>query len=159
MENELTIISNSAEETEKLGRTIGHIAKEGDVLLLNGPLGAGKTCLTQGIAHGLGIDAVTQSPTFTLIREYQGRLPLYHMDLYRLNFNEISDLGIEEYLYGYGLCVIEWAERGDAMMPEEAILFDIAYLDENKRRIVISGDSERAQEFINELKKDFEETK
>ena len=151
MLNEMTIISHNAEETEKLGRLIGSIVQEGDVLLLNGPLGAGKTCLTQGIAHGLGIDAVTQSPTFTLIREYEGRLPLYHMDLYRLNFSEISDLGIEEYLYGYGVCVIEWAERGDAMMPEEAIVFDISYLDENERKIVISGDSARAVDFVEEL--------
>lgn len=150
MDKEITLelFSNSREETLALGNTIGKIVQEGDVLLLSGPLGAGKTCLTQGIAQGLGIDAVTQSPTFMLIREYQGRLPLYHMDLYRLEFKELEELGLDEYLYGYGVCVIEWAERGDALMPEDSILVEISYIDENKRKILITG----KESFINQIK-------
>ncbi|OGN90046.1 MAG: tRNA (adenosine(37)-N6)-threonylcarbamoyltransferase complex ATPase subunit type 1 TsaE, partial [Chloroflexi bacterium RBG_13_46_9] len=88
--------------------------------LLVGQLGAGKTCLTQGIAWGLGIEEYTLSPSFVIMRELHGSLPLYHMDFYRLdNINEIADLGLDDYLYGRGVCVIEWAEKGMDILPDD----------------------------------------
>lgn len=102
-----------------MGVKIGKAARPGDVILLIGNLGAGKTCLTQGIARGLEITEPAQSPTFVLVREMSGRIPLYHIDLYRLgNISEIETLGIEEYLYGEGITVIEWADKGLELMPD-----------------------------------------
>jgi tRNA threonylcarbamoyladenosine biosynthesis protein TsaE len=147
-----TFISNSKEETIDFGDAIGRIASEGDVLLLRGPLGVGKTCLTKGVARGLGIDRVVQSPTFMLIREYQGRLPLYHMDLYRLVFKEIDELGLDEYLYGNGVCVIEWAENGEGLMPPDAIVISIEYIDDNRRKITVTDDNDT--DFIDRLQKE-----
>lgn len=109
-------VTDSPEETRELGRKLGKFASAGDIYLLVGQLGAGKTCLTQGIAWGLGIEEYTLSPSFVIMRELYGRLPLYHMDFYRLdNIKEIADLGLDDYLYGHGVCVIEWAEKGMAM--------------------------------------------
>lgn len=108
-----TFLSGSVEETHALGRVLGALALPGDVVLLSGPLGAGKTALTQGIGRGLGIALTVNSPTFTLLKEYEGRLPLYHFDLYRLDDPaEVYDLGFEDYFAGAGISVIEWAERG-----------------------------------------------
>ena len=91
---------------------MGELVQSGDIFLLTGDLGTGKTCLTQGIARGLGIEEYAFSPSFVIIREYHGRLPLYHIDFYRLdNIDEIADLGLEEYFYSKGVCVIEWAEK------------------------------------------------
>ncbi len=105
--NSLKLITHSPEETQELGRSIGKLALPGDIYLLVGQLGAGKTCLTQGIAWGLDIHEYTLSPTFVIMRELYGRMPLYHIDFYRLdNIAEISDLGLDDYLYGKGVCVI-----------------------------------------------------
>jgi tRNA threonylcarbamoyladenosine biosynthesis protein TsaE len=116
------IISTSTEETFKLGRKIGSLLQPGDLVAFTGDLGAGKTCCIQGIAVGLGVHdrkAVT-SPTYTLIHEYQGRIPLYHFDVYRLAREEdLYDLGYEEYFYGDGVTVIEWADRILSFLPDE----------------------------------------
>lgn len=104
----------SAEETHHLGRCLGHIIVEPAIILLSGDLGAGKTCMTQGIARGLGVpdDEAITSPTYTLMNQYEGRLPVYHFDLYRLaDSEEMDELGMEEYLPGEGVAVIEWADR------------------------------------------------
>ncbi|MEN8136345.1 MAG: tRNA (adenosine(37)-N6)-threonylcarbamoyltransferase complex ATPase subunit type 1 TsaE [Thermodesulfobacteriota bacterium] len=109
-------------DTEHLGRLLGEIARAGDVIILSGSLGAGKTTMTQSIGAGLGVPAncYITSPTFSLMHEYQGRLTLYHMDLYRLSSEEeIEDLGFLEYIYGDGLSVIEWPNRLGSLMPEE----------------------------------------
>lgn len=107
-----------AEQTRQFGCLLGQYAQVGDVVLLYGDLGAGKTMLTKGIACGLGIKRVVKSPTFTLIREYHGgRLPLYHMDLYRLEHSSALDLGIEDYLAGEGISVIEWPQFGRDVLP------------------------------------------
>lgn len=100
------------EATQALGYKLGTVLKAGDVLLLAGDLGAGKTTLTQGLAQGLGVTEFVNSPTFVIINEYDtGRLPLYHMDLYRVEDEaQLFDLGLEEYLFGKGICVIEWPE-------------------------------------------------
>src|SRR3989304_2198922 len=107
------IISYSPGQTRRIGARLGKLAASGDVVLLVGALGTGKTCFTQGVAQGLGINEYTSSPSFVLVREYRGRLPLYHIDLYRLErIEEIDQLGLDDYLYGNGVCVGEWAERG-----------------------------------------------
>jgi tRNA threonylcarbamoyladenosine biosynthesis protein TsaE len=103
------------------------MSRPGDVVLLSGPLGAGKTCLTQGIAKALGVHEDTASPSYVLLRELFGRIPLYHLDLYRLEFNEISELGLDDYLYGHGLCVIEWAEKGQPIMPKQHLQLILSY--------------------------------
>ena len=101
-----------------------------------GELGAGKTCLTQGIARGLDINEYTASPSFVLVRELYGRLPLYHMDLYRLdNAAEIADLGLDDYFYGNGVCVVEWADKAPDLLPPEHLRIEIEYLGENERRL------------------------
>ncbi len=128
------LVSHSPEETQQLGRRIGELAQGGDIFLLTGTLGAGKTCLTQGIAWGLDIKEYTLSPSFVLIRELHGRLPLYHIDLYRLDrIEEIADLGLDDYLYGNGVCVIEWAEKGLSILPLEHLLIQISYLGDSER--------------------------
>ena len=113
------LVTRSPAQTQRLGATLGGGAQPGTLLLLSGPLGSGKTCLTKGIARGLGIHEVVNSPTFVLVGEYQGRLPLYHVDLYRLeNLAEIAALGLDDYLTG-GVCVVEWAERAGDLFPAE----------------------------------------
>ena len=125
----LQIKSHSPEQTQLLGKRLGEIVQEGNVVLLEGDLGTGKTCLIQGIAHGLGIKQYAFSPSYVLIREYYGRLPLYHIDLYRLNnVEEIDDLGLEEYLYGNGICVIEWAKKGLPVLPRDYLLIELSYV-------------------------------
>jgi tRNA threonylcarbamoyladenosine biosynthesis protein TsaE len=107
-------ISHSPEETLQLGKSLGSSLILGDIILLNGDLGAGKTHLTQGICYGVGLDesSYIRSPTFTLINEYQGKLPIYHIDLYRINsLEEIYSLGLEEILFNHGITIIEWAEK------------------------------------------------
>ena len=125
----LKMKSNSPEQTQLLGKRLGEIVQEGDVVLLDGELGTGKTCLAQGIAHGLGIKQYAFSPSYVFIREYYGRLPLYHIDLYRINnIEEIDDLGLEEYLYGNGICVIEWAKKGLSVLPRDYLLIEFSYV-------------------------------
>jgi tRNA threonylcarbamoyladenosine biosynthesis protein TsaE len=135
----ICVISRGPEETQTLGRVIGEQAKAGDIILLSGPLGAGKTCLAQGIAQGMGVKEGTASPSYVLMREYQGRLPLYHMDLYRLDFAEIGELGLDDYLYGRGVCVIEWADKGAKLMPAEHLSLRLSYAGEQAREIEISS--------------------
>lgn len=113
---------DTIEKTEEFGKLIGENLKSGDVVCLNGELGAGKTTLTKSIAKGMGIDDYVTSPTFNIINEYYGKLNLYHFDTYRLeNVDEISYLGFDEYFYGNGVCVIEWADKIKDFLPEEYI--------------------------------------
>lgn len=137
------LVSRSPEDTQRLGHIIGAVAQAGDIVLLNGPLGAGKTCLTQGIALGLGVSEGTSSPSFVLMREFAGRLPLYHMDLYRLEGAEINELGLDDYIFGQGLCVIEWAEKGSVLMPEEHLSISLDYAGNDQRIIEISASGNR----------------
>jgi len=130
------LLSHSPEQTQHLGTCLGKLAKMGDVFLLTGNLGSGKTCLTQGIAWGLDVKEYAFSPSFVIVREYHGRLPLYHIDFYRLNrIEEIVDLGLDEYLYNKGVCVVEWAEKGLAVLPKENLLINLSYMSETERTI------------------------
>ncbi|MXY99500.1 tRNA (adenosine(37)-N6)-threonylcarbamoyltransferase complex ATPase subunit type 1 TsaE [Candidatus Poribacteria bacterium] len=116
--------TESPEETQALGEKVGKTLKRGDVIALIGDLGTGKTCLTQGIARGVGIasDEVVNSPSYILINEYRGRILIYHIDLYRLEDSaEIAELGLSEYIEGDGICIIEWAERMGDALPDTAI--------------------------------------
>ena len=128
-------------------------------MLLVGSLGAGKTCLTQGIAWGLGIVDYTASPSFVLMREYKGRLPLYHIDLYRLEcVEEVADLGLDDYLYGGGMCVVEWADRALNLMPPEHLLIELAYLSPRRRSLCLEPRGRRYCDLINGLKMEGQKT-
>ena len=148
------IVSRSPEQTQKLGVRIGELALPGDTFLLVGDLGAGKTCLTQGIAWGLNIKEYTLSPSFVVVRELHGRLPLYHIDLFRLNhIKEIVDLGLDDYLYGEGVCVVEWAEKGFSVLPVEHLVIQINYLSDTERSFQLKPNGKRYQKLLAQLKR------
>ena len=150
--NCFALTSHSPEQTQKFGVSIGELALPGDIFLMVGGLGTGKTCLTQGIAWGLGIKEYAVSPTFVLVRELYGRLPLYHIDLYRLDqIEEIVELGLDDYLYGNGVCVVEWAEKGLATLPVEHLLIQISYLSDTERRFRLTPNGQRYREMLNQL--------
>jgi tRNA threonylcarbamoyladenosine biosynthesis protein TsaE len=149
----LKLISRSPAETQSLGIRLGELALPGDIFFLSGNLGTGKTCLTQGIVWGLGSREYALSPTFVLMRQIEGRLTLYHIDLYRLDqVEEISELGLDDYLYGQGLCVIEWAEKGFSVLPAEHLLVKIDYLDDTGRRFEFLPRGKRYEKLIDQLK-------
>ena len=113
--------TNGPEETFALGKELGQKAKAGDVYCLNGDLGVGKTVFTQGFASGLGIEGPVNSPTFTILQEYEdGRLPLYHFDVYRIgDVEEMDEIGYEDCFYGEGVCLIEWSNLIEEILPEK----------------------------------------
>ncbi len=136
-----SMITRSPEETFALGAAIGAAAAPGTVVCLFGDLGSGKTKLTQGIAAGLSVPDtyVVTSPTFTYVNEYPGRLPLYHIDLYRISSpNELADLGWEEYIWAEGVVAVEWAERAGDYLPEKRINITITITSEDERRFDIT---------------------
>ena len=154
----LQLISHSAEQTQRLGMQLGELAQVGDVFLLSGTLGSGKTCLTQGIAWGLGVKEYASSPSFVIVREHHGRLPLYHMDLYRLDrAGEIADLGLDEYIYGNGVCVVEWAEKGMAVLPLGNLFIEFTYMSETERSLSLEPRGERYSQLLKSLKLDLKE--
>ncbi|MCL0091567.1 tRNA (adenosine(37)-N6)-threonylcarbamoyltransferase complex ATPase subunit type 1 TsaE [Dehalococcoidales bacterium] len=149
----LELISHSPEQTQRLGSRIGELALAGDIFLLVGKLGTGKTCLTQGIAWGLDIKEYALSPSFVIIRELYGRLPLYHIDFYRLeHIEEIVELGLDDYLYGNGVCVVEWAEKGLSLLPAEHLLIQISFLSDNERSFQLKPRGKRYLEILTQLK-------
>jgi tRNA threonylcarbamoyladenosine biosynthesis protein TsaE len=143
----LILISKKPMETLQIGRVLGAGLKRGDCVALKGELGAGKTCLTQGIASGLGVPDgyVVSSPTFTLINEYPGKeIALFHLDIYRLNGPaDLEEIGYREYLTKGGVVVIEWAEKVLGSIPKEALWVTLSYIDENVRKIEISDTTDR----------------
>jgi tRNA threonylcarbamoyladenosine biosynthesis protein TsaE len=132
--------TKTAQDTIDLGKKIGSKLQPNDVIALTGQLGAGKTTLIQGIAAGVGVKDYVTSPTFIIINEYAGRLPFYHVDLYRLDAGlDIADLGIEEYFACGGVCVIEWAERLKDLLPSKAEKIEIKIVSEQEREICVSS--------------------
>jgi len=136
----MKIISNSMEETIRIGQELAKKLKKGSLVALIGDLGSGKTVLTKGVAKGLGVKnpRYVNSPTFVIIKEYRGRLPLYHFDLYRLDRSSIIDAeNFEEYFYGDGVTVIEWADKIRYLLPKKHIEVKLSVAGESKRKIEI----------------------
>ena len=129
MPADITIYTHSAAATRQVGQIIGDAARPGDVYLLTGPLGAGKTCLTQGIARGLGVPGYARSPTFVLLTRYRGRLTLHHADLYRIDHPaEAWDLGLEDIITaGEDILIVEWADRAAGIFPDDALWIALDY--------------------------------
>lgn len=136
----ITFTTTSAEETVELGKKIGSFLKKGDIIAMQGTLGAGKTTITKGIAQALGINETITSPTFCLISEYEGKMPLYHMDVYRLDGAEdFANLGTEDMLYGEGVSIIEWSEKIMEELPHKTIILKLEPHDDGARTITIKN--------------------
>lgn len=143
-------ISKDPNDTFAFSKRLATLLLPGDVIALEGDLGAGKTTFTKGLANGLGIQRNVNSPTFTIIKEYQGRLPLYHMDVYRVE-DSFEDLGFDEYFEGDGVTVVEWAHLIEDQLPHELLTISI-YLDENQsRKLVLQPKGERYEELCKEI--------
>lgn len=152
----MVVKTYSSEETLLLGERLGLFLVAGDVLCLKGELGAGKTVFAKGVGRGLDVRDVVTSPTFTLINEYQGRLPFYHIDAYRLTGAEdMAGLGYEEYFYGFGVTLVEWAGQVAAALPDERldITFEVDPRMDNVREVRFSPWGERFCRLIEELGK------
>jgi tRNA threonylcarbamoyladenosine biosynthesis protein TsaE len=139
--------------THRLGQWLGEQARTGDTLLLSGDLGAGKTSLAKGLAEGLGVEEPVTSPTFTLLNEYRGRLPLFHFDFYRLEAPEIASMGLYEYwLEPRGVVAIEWPERlAPSLMPDDHLALTLSHAPDGGRRAAFSAVGRRAAQWLNEV--------
>lgn len=142
--------TNSDEESKEIAARLALLLKPGDVVTLEGELGAGKTTFTKGIAQGLGVKQMITSPTFTIVKEYDGRIPLYHMDAYRLEHSE-EDIGFYEYFHGAGLSVIEWANFIKDFLPSELLNIKISYRGEHARLIQFEAFGESYERMIKEF--------
>jgi len=149
-----SMITSSAEQTWRVGEKLGLLLKPGDVICLYGDLGSGKTNLSYGISRGLEVkDAYITSPTFTFVNEYQGRVPFYHIDLYRLKDTaELEGIGFEGYLDSGGATVIEWAERAEDALPDECLSIYLAYGENDRRELGFYAEGERYQAILEQLK-------
>ena len=145
------IRTNSAIETKNVAKKLGSLVSSGDVITLEGDLGAGKTTFTQGLAVGLDVKRNVTSPTFTIIKEYQGRLPLYHMDVYRLEDSD-EDIGFDEYFYGNGITIIEWAQFIEEFLPKNRLDIYIEVIDQDRRKIICQSSDSYYDTLIKELK-------
>ena len=135
-------LSHSSEETERIGETLGKTLRPGSVVAYRGGLGMGKTAFTRGLARGLGCAGRVTSPTFTIVNEYSGTVPLFHFDMYRLgSSDELFDIGWEDYLIRGGVCAVEWSEQAEEALPPGSVLVSIARAEgaENGRIITIEG--------------------
>lgn len=157
--SDAVLILDDLAATRNLGRLLGETARPGDIITLTGSLGAGKTTLTQAIGQGLLVEegCYITSPTFALLHEYPGRLPLYHMDLYRLaEEEEVEELGFADYIYGNGLTVIEWPDRLGSLMPEERLNIDLDFASETARKLRLTpygrGWAERLEGLLEKLR-------
>jgi len=150
--------SASPEQTRALGEAVGRLADAGDLIALTGELGTGKTLFVGGLARGLGVDPATyvSSPTFTIMHRYCGRLPLYHIDLYRIETPEaFASLGLDEYLAGDGVAAIEWAEHGWGCLPKEMLTFRLWHTGSDTRTIEIVPAGDRYLRLVRELMSEF----
>lgn len=152
----LTLQSDSDQETIEIGKHLGALLMAGDIIALVGELGSGKTWFTKGLALGLGVDGktVVTSPSFALVNEYDGKYTLFHIDVYRLeDLSEFISAGLEEYLYSDDVVAMEWADRWPEILPEQALKVQFTIIDDQRRRIVFSGHHSRAVELMAKLKK------
>ncbi len=151
----ITINSIDESQTKDIAAKLAGYLNAQDVLALYGDLGSGKTTFVKGIARGLNIkEKQVISPSFVLIRQYKGKLPLYHIDLYRLDYLEqVELLGYEEYFYGDGVCCIEWADKIEELLPREYLEIGIKFLSEHKRKITFKSKSDRYNNIIEKFKK------
>jgi tRNA threonylcarbamoyladenosine biosynthesis protein TsaE len=146
--------SRSPADTFRLGRRLGALLRPGDVIALAGELGAGKTCLIRGLAAGAGVprSAAVSSPTFTLVNEYPGRIPFYHVDLYRLGSeDEAEGLGLEECLGGAGVAAVEWADRFPSLLPEDVLWIRLTYKTPSRRTLAFDATGPHSQALIDAL--------
>jgi len=151
---QLSLHTENEKETHALGRRLGTLCENGDVILLSGELGTGKTCLVRGMAQGLDVAETPFSPSFVLVREYRGRLPLYHMDFYRIDKpEEVVDLAIEDYLNSGGVCAIEWAERAEGLLPRDALTITLSYVPsrEMARGLDLQASGDRHEKLLQAL--------
>jgi len=151
--NEWRLVIANQQETERLAAFIGEHSWQGQVIALDGDLGAGKTTFSKALAQALGVEGVVSSPTFTIIKEYEGRLlPFYHMDVYRLSLEEADELGLDDYFYGQGVTVVEWASLIEEIMPEQHLALYIEWIDEQQRCIQFRARGERYVQLLQQLK-------
>ena len=149
MSADFHLVTESPEETQRIGRLLGEECAGGEAFFLVGPLGSGKTCFTQGLAWGLGVEEYAHSPTFVLVTEYHGRLPLYHIDLYRIeSIEEAMELGLDEYLHGDGVCAIEWADRALPALEQEGLVVELADLGDQRRRLTFRPWGQRHHDLV-----------
>lgn len=141
-------MSHSSLHTERLGERLGAALRPGDVVALWGELGTGKTVLARGIARGLDVTGPVSSPTFALVNEYEGPLPMYHVDFYRLDPEQLESVGWEEYLGYGGVVVIEWPDRAAGTLPAERLDLELEHIGATKRRIRLLPRGERARELV-----------
>jgi len=149
-----SVITTSPEQTWKIGEMLGARLKAGDTVCLYGDLGAGKTSFSYGIAQGLDVqEHYITSPTFTFVNEYEGRVPFYHIDLYRLvDPGELENIGFEEYIDSDGVTVIEWADRAEDELPVEALSVYLSYVDDHSREIGFLAEGERYRKLLDDLR-------
>lgn len=151
--NTLDFISHSEAQTRRLGARLASFLQLGDVMALIGDLGSGKTRWIQGVCQGLGVTDPVISPTFTLVNEYQGRCPVYHIDLYRLaDVAETITFGLEDYIYGSGISLIEWADRVKKLLPADHLAVELYHLEETKRRVVLRPHGQRFKTLLEAYK-------
>ena len=147
---ELKVVTYAPDQTRELGKKLGSLIDGSFLITLSGDLGAGKTTFTQGLARGLEITRNVTSPTFTLMKSYKGRLPLYHIDAYRLEDID-QDLGFEEYVDGDGVCVIEWSNFIEDVLPEERLSINLTIGDDDSRMLVFSACGDKYEEVLERL--------
>ncbi|MDQ0351808.1 tRNA threonylcarbamoyladenosine biosynthesis protein TsaE [Alkalibacillus filiformis] len=138
-------------ETQRLAKQIGEKLLPNDVVTLDGDLGAGKTTFAKGLAEGLAVKRTVNSPTFTIVKEYKGRMPLYHMDVYRLEDSE-EDIGFDDYFNAEGVTVIEWSQFISEFLPEERLQINIEKIDEDQREVTLTPHTNHFNELCKEIK-------
>lgn len=146
-----SFISHSPDETERFGEQLGLLLRPGSFLALRGGLGGGKTCFTRGVVASLvpGSAHMVASPTFAIMNSYQGDVPVYHFDFYRLcGDDDIVELGFEDFFYGAGVCIVEWSERINQLMPADHIVITFDFLDEQRRGIDIAATGPESENII-----------
>ncbi|QCT04057.1 hypothetical protein E6C60_3346 [Paenibacillus algicola] len=144
--------SSGLEDTERLAAWLAGVVQPGTVIGLDGDLGAGKTAFSQCFARALGVSGVVNSPTFTIIKEYEGRLPLYHMDVYRLSLEEADELGLDDYFYGDGVCLVEWSSLITELLPQEHLHIHLERRGDSARLITLTGQGDITDGWCRDLK-------